>query len=234
MFSYYGSKSKIIHRYPMPKFERIMEPFAGSARYACLYYARDVWINDKYEVIYRIWKWIQSASWNDVKSLPDLDKGDDLRNIKSLSDDERLLMGFLVANGVCNPNNIVTGRGAGFGKGAKHESIPPVRSFKLNIKRMIGRIGHWKITCLDYDRLPNLKATWFIDPPYQVGGNRYKVNGVDYTHLLDWIKRRRGETITCENSQCTWLDRYDNLVTIQGSQQTFTTEVIRYGAVGDR
>jgi site-specific DNA-adenine methylase len=33
MFSYYGSKSKIIDHYPAPKFNKIIEPFAGSARY---------------------------------------------------------------------------------------------------------------------------------------------------------------------------------------------------------
>ena len=29
MFSYYGSKSKIVHLYPTPKFDKIIEPFAG-------------------------------------------------------------------------------------------------------------------------------------------------------------------------------------------------------------
>jgi len=33
MFSYYGSKSKIVDYYPPPKHKRIIEPFAGSARY---------------------------------------------------------------------------------------------------------------------------------------------------------------------------------------------------------
>lgn len=37
MFSYYGSKSKIVDLYQPPKFDKIIEPFAGSARYSLKY-----------------------------------------------------------------------------------------------------------------------------------------------------------------------------------------------------
>ena len=30
MFSYYGSKSKIVNYYPPPKYSKIIEPFCGS------------------------------------------------------------------------------------------------------------------------------------------------------------------------------------------------------------
>jgi site-specific DNA-adenine methylase len=36
MFSYYGSKSKIVKYYPCPAHDKIIEPFAGSARYSLL------------------------------------------------------------------------------------------------------------------------------------------------------------------------------------------------------
>lgn len=32
MFSYYGAKTKIVDYYPKPLFDKIVEPFAGSAR----------------------------------------------------------------------------------------------------------------------------------------------------------------------------------------------------------
>lgn len=38
MFSYYGSKSKIVNYYPPPKENIIIEPFAGSARYSLKYF----------------------------------------------------------------------------------------------------------------------------------------------------------------------------------------------------
>jgi len=34
MFSYYGSKSKLAQHYPTPKYDTIVEPFAGAAGYS--------------------------------------------------------------------------------------------------------------------------------------------------------------------------------------------------------
>ena len=57
MFSYYGSKSKIIKKYPEPIYNTIIEPFAGSAGYALEYWNRDVIITDTYEKVYKVWKY---------------------------------------------------------------------------------------------------------------------------------------------------------------------------------
>lgn len=62
MWSYYGSKSKVVHLYPRPEYGKIIEPFAGSARYSLRYFDRDVLLVDKYEVVVRIWKWLQHCS----------------------------------------------------------------------------------------------------------------------------------------------------------------------------
>lgn len=86
MFSYFGGKSKVVHLYPSPEYGLIIEPFCGSARYSCVHgLDKDVWLNDAYPVIYRIWKWLIQATVKDVMSLPNLTKGDDVRSIKSLS-----------------------------------------------------------------------------------------------------------------------------------------------------
>jgi site-specific DNA-adenine methylase len=34
VFSYYGSKTKLVHLYPPPKHDTIIEPFAGAAAYS--------------------------------------------------------------------------------------------------------------------------------------------------------------------------------------------------------
>jgi len=34
MWSYYGSKSKVVKHYPKPKYDLIIEPFAGAAWYS--------------------------------------------------------------------------------------------------------------------------------------------------------------------------------------------------------
>ena len=55
MWSYYGSKSKVVDLYPPPKFDKIIEPFAGSARYALKWFDRDILLVDKYPVIVDLW-----------------------------------------------------------------------------------------------------------------------------------------------------------------------------------
>ncbi len=59
MWSYYGAKTSIVDYYPKPKFDKIIEPFAGTARYALKYFDRDVLLVDKYDVIVKIWRWLQ-------------------------------------------------------------------------------------------------------------------------------------------------------------------------------
>lgn len=196
VFSYYGSKSKIITLYPEPKHEKIIEPFAGSARYAVRYYSRDVWINDKYPVIYRIWKWIQQASRKDIDSLPEVKPGKRLSDYKQLSDVERELLGFAVQEGVNSPRNEL----------GKLDGIKTsFQRLKTRLRFIAGRINHWKITCLDYRDIPNQKATWFIDPPYQTGGEIYIVNSVNYRKLAVWCNNRKGQVIVCEGRGANWL-----------------------------
>lgn len=54
MFPYYGSKSIVARLYPPPVYDRVIEPFAGSTRYALRYFDRDVLLVDKYEPVVRI------------------------------------------------------------------------------------------------------------------------------------------------------------------------------------
>ena len=79
MFSYYGSKSKIINLYPSPKHGKVIEPFAGSARYALKYFDRQVLLVDKYSVLVEVWHYLQQASEADILGLPKPAIGDDLR-----------------------------------------------------------------------------------------------------------------------------------------------------------
>lgn len=44
MWSYYGSKSKLLKYYPEPKFNTIVEPFGGTAKYSLKYFENDVTI----------------------------------------------------------------------------------------------------------------------------------------------------------------------------------------------
>ena len=115
MFSYYGSKSKVIDCYPKPKHDKIIEPFAGSARYALKYFEKDVLLVDKYKEIIKIWQWLQQCSAGDIKRLPDLKKGDDIRNFTFDCNEAQMLMRFMIGGGLAHPQWIVSQQGFGGG-----------------------------------------------------------------------------------------------------------------------
>ena len=52
--------------YPPPKNVKIIEPFAGSAKYSLKYWQNDVILVDKYDVVINIWKWLQQCSKSDI------------------------------------------------------------------------------------------------------------------------------------------------------------------------
>lgn len=214
MFSYYGSKSKISKYYPKPEYDIVIEPFAGSARYALEYPEKLVWLNDSYEVVYNIWVYLLNATSEQISALPQISKGDDIREL-DISPVEKDLMGFMINMGVPYPHHIYTTWAA---------RNDEVSRCKKRILKYLPKIRHWGLTCLSYEQLPNIEATWYIDPPYQNGGERYIHHAIDYTHLAEWCKSRRGQVIVCENSSADWMD-FRPLVEMQG-QRKRTTEVI--------
>lgn len=216
MWSYYGSKSKIVDYYPTPKYQKIIEPFAGSAKYALKYFEKDVLLVDKYEPIIKLWKWLQLCSPNDIKKLPVLKQGDDIRNIAGLCEEERILLGYGAQAGVAIFGNTVTEAG----------TRNMVTMFK-NVANNLHKIKHWEIRLGSYDEIENEEATWFIDPPYQFGGHKYKHSNkkIDFKQLAEWCRSRNGQTIVCENMKADWLE-FKALKKIQGLAQTGTIEAI--------
>src|SRR5690606_2290087 len=77
-----------------------------------------------------------------------------------------------------------------------------------------------------YEDLQNEEATWFIDPPYQFGGEHYieSTKNIDFVKLAEWCKERNGQVIVCENTKATWLP-FKPMKEMQGSQHK-TTEAI--------
>jgi len=217
MFSYYGSKSKIVKYYPKPKYDLIIEPFCGASNYSLYHWEnRKVWINDSYEVIYRLWNYLKVITKEDIEFLGSLKlkQGSDIREL-DITDDMRLLLGFVCGRGAQSPHNIYT----------KWSEIG--NSIKQTYNRLIkyqNRAKNWKITNLDYKNIPNQKATWFIDPPYQFGGSCYIKNKINYEKLANWCKSRNGQVIVCENSKSNWLP-FRPLKEIYGLQHK-TLEVV--------
>lgn len=204
MWSYYGSKRKIAHLYPKPIYELIIEPFAGSAWYSVLHRNKNVILNDKYEVIHDIWDWlINSATSDTILKNSDFFVGQDISNLE-LDKAHKDLIGFSINRGSVAPCNIVQKWNCQVSSNPEWASTT---NFQLKrISTLLAEIKHWKVSKKDYTDLDNIECTWFIDPPYQFGGERYKVSDVNYATLREWIMTRKGQVIVCENSKAQWLN----------------------------
>lgn len=168
MFYYYGSKSKIAKYYPKPKYDLIIEPFAGAGWYSLLHNSKNVLLNEKYETIYKIWKWvIESANEDFLKLNNKFFVGQDLREF-DYPKEYKDLLGFIINRGSTAPRNVVTKWSC------QKKSDPQFAStveYSINrISKMLPNIKHWRVSNMDYTDLDNVEATWFIDPPYQKGG----------------------------------------------------------------
>lgn len=198
MFSYYGSKSKIVGLYPKPKRRTIIEPFAGSAQYAFKYWDRDIILVEKYERIYNVWEWlIEEATPEIIIALPLYKQGDKILHTNQAIKD---LIGL-----ECN-------RGA---EGSPRPSAGKYNRWSANdgqgrkrIADNLHKIKHWKIIYGDYTNAPDIEATWFVDLLYNDnGGLTYRCSclDIDFDKLAAWCLNRRGQTIVCEALGADWL-----------------------------
>lgn len=221
MWSYYGRKTKVIKMYPESKHNIIIEPFAGTAVYSLHNdnWKKEVHLIEKYDVIVDLWHYLQQASEQDILSLPDINCGESLDVHTQLCKEERYLLGFAINEGSANPK--VTA--------SKKKSFNNWNKNKPKIASNLHKIRHWDIRCGEYDEfddINNLTATWFIDPPYQYGGQYYRHKFADYEKLAKYCNTRSGQIIVCENTKADWLD-FKPLKEMHGQLHT-TTEAIWY------
>jgi len=218
MFSYYGGKTNVVKHYPKPINNKIIEPFCGSARYSLEHWENEVLLVDKYPVIVDIWNYLKNCSEKDILSLPILKKGQTLDEFNFDCDAQKNLMGFIIGFGSVRPRNKAT---------MWVEHRPNGINFSLKrIASNLHKIRHWEVIQGSFESIENEKATWFVDPPYQLGGQHY-VHGtseIDFKKLSDWCKNREGQTIVCENTNADWMD-FKPLVSQKGIKGV-TTECI--------
>ena len=194
MFYYYGRKKQIVKMYPHPEHDSIIEPFAGSAAYS-LYgdnWENEVTLIDSSNTCISIWNFLQQASYGDISGLPDLSPGETLKDFKYLSNAEKWLIGLHINPGSSMPKLTAT-------KASRW------KAGKQYITENLHKIKHWNILQGDYRDAPDIKATWFIDPPYQNAGKYYQGQPPDYTLLAEWTEVRKGQIIACEGEGATYL-----------------------------
>lgn len=201
---YYGGKAASSRYYPEPLHETIVEPFAGGAGYALRWWDRDVVLVEKYEVLADVWRYLIHEPPEKILSLPMIGDEQTVDDF-DISPTEKHLIGFWLNAGVSAPvkspsrwmkENRSTRKGSWW-----------TAENRERLARLSECVSHWTVVCGDYTRAPDIEATWFIDPPYQVAGKHYKngSSGVDYPDLGDWCQNRLGQVIVCENVGADWL-----------------------------
>ena len=198
-FRYFGSKWRSAVRYPPPRHETIVEPFAGSAGYATRYHWKRVILVEKDPLIASIWRFLLRASAREILALPDL-PADGVAMDLDVCEEARQLIRFNL--------NGASGNRDSFTRWSIDDPASVWgRTIRARLASQVDKIRHWQIIEGTHADAPDVEATWFVDPPYQRLGNCYPcgADDLDFAALASWCRSRRGQVIVCENEGADWL-----------------------------
>lgn len=209
---YYGGKYRAAPRYPKPQHKTIIEPFAGAAGYACRYPDHNVVLVEKFPVIAEIWRYLITVPASEVLRIPaNPQHVDELP--AWVPEGAKYLVGWWMNAATVTPCKQLSAGLRRMGTVGGYDEY--VRRFggwteatRLRVASQVERIRHWKIIEGDYHEAPHVKATWFVDPPYNNKAGSYYPHGpsaIDYHELGCWCVDRIGQVIVCENEGATWL-----------------------------
>jgi site-specific DNA-adenine methylase len=184
--TYYGSKFRIINKYPKPNnnIKRIVEPFCGGGAYILRYPEYETIGIEKDIDVYSAYLTLQSMSEQDIRELEYI-KGEDIRGHQYYP-----LMRQLAG---VPPHTKVTSYGFDRKEQRKRTIIKHLDTIKKT-KFIHG-------DAMDYfNRYDDVDTLWFIDPPYMgKGGKNYKEgnSNIDFLELAEQIKKLKGQVIVC-------------------------------------
>lgn len=201
---YFGGKWRATPSYPVPIHDTIIEPFAGAAGYALHYPERDVVLVDCYPVVAEIWRWLISATPDEVRAVPLVDSVDDLPTWVPLG--ARYLIGFAMNAATSSPRRTLSA-GCRRLRAAGRKFYGWTAELRERVASQVNAIKHWQIIEGSYELAPDIIATWFVDPPYQTQGKHYvhALSPNAYEALGVWCQSRQGQVIVCEGEGADWL-----------------------------
>ncbi len=189
LFKWFGSKWSAAKLYPEPRYNIIVEPYAGSAGYCLNYADYHCVIYDSNEQLQKLWKWlIKDATQQDILDIPiNLEIGTDIRTLGLSEGQALLLKNWQRTNNVGDCWTI-----------SKWGHLPGqwTANCRARVAEESQAIKHWQFREYVWDIN---YATFFIDPPY-LYNYRYKVKDFDYERMTDHICSLRSNTqvIVCE------------------------------------
>ena len=219
-FNYFGGKHRLAKHYSPPRHDVVIEPFAGSAGYSLFYNVANAKLYDLNEDVCLVWDYLINCSDEDIKRLPDWVR--DNADIYTYDRPETYLMGrwLKYSNDQNLPKKselsdyqdfVSYHRDGKISKSPRNLSRGKYWSPYIK-KRIIDQkplIKNWSIDHCSYEKIPDYHAHWFIDPPYNSNKilNRYKnsKSDIDFTHLSQWCRDRKGYAEVCEIEGADWL-----------------------------
>lgn len=201
-FYFYGGKYRAAPRYPEPRYDTIIEPFAGSAGYSLRYHDKDVILVDKDPNIVNTWRYLIRVTPNEIRSLPDVLAGQTVDDF-SICEEARILIGWWLNAATTRPMKSPSK----WMRGKTRPSSFWGPEIRHRLANQVESIRHWRIIEGGYECAPDIEATWVIDPPYAESGKHYRYGSrdIDYASLANWCKLRKGQTMVCEQAGADWL-----------------------------
>jgi hypothetical protein len=200
MFSYMGSKYRLSKRYGPPLTDIVIEPFAGSACYSLYYNTPKAILYDLNPIVAGIWEYLIKVKESEISKLPlDFENVDDIHIPK----EAKWLIGFWINKGNVSPCKTRSAWARKYQNSGDCKVWGPAVRFRIS--KQVSQIRNWKIHCEDYRNAPNIRADWFIDPPYVVAGKHYTFSEIDYDALAKFCLSRKGPVTVCENRGAEWL-----------------------------
>ena len=222
-WSYLGGKWRKSGEYPAPKYNVIVEPFAGAAGYSTRRNSNaQVILVEKDPLIAALWRWLLSVSEDEVLALPILNPGQNVLDF-DIPMPAKTLIGFWLGKGFESPRKRISAyRAATIARTSWWGE-----AVRTRIASQLRHIRHWELIEGDYTQAPDIEATWFIDPPYQKAGLMYveSAAALNFSELSAWCKSRKGQIIVCENAGADWLP-FEPLYKLNGQSNKDSIEAI--------
>jgi 16S rRNA G966 N2-methylase RsmD len=212
MFYYFGSKARIAQHYAPPRHRVIVEPFAGSAGYACRYPTHDVVLIEADPRVVALWRKLMAMSPAQALAIP-------APVVGTRSSDLLVMLRAASEHSLTGAYITVTDR-----------MVSRWANLTRRLADMIPKIQHWRLIEGDYHTAPAIEATWFVDPPYVNLKRGYAERNIDYVELASWCRARRGQVIVCEQAGATWLP-FEPLRTIRTTNGSQKLEVVWTGPI---
>jgi hypothetical protein len=182
-----------------------------------LYPERRVLLFDRDPIVCGIWDYLLRVSEAEVMALPtDINHVDELRGAPQ---EARWLVGFWMNKGTTMPSKMSSAWRRKYGP-FQHGVYwsPEVRQ---RIASQLKYIRHWTITQSSYQNIPDRRASWYVDAPYDCEAGehyRYGRKDINYKDLSEWCRSRSGQVVVCEHLGAQWLP-FRELGTFKGQRK---------------